>query len=230
MQWEGAWSASQDTTTPSVAPTLTAGRGLIIAVVGTNAASWTAPTVTGTGNTVSVALTPVASAAPNTKVGLYYISSITTGGSQTVTTGTFAAGKGSIFVRECSGQDTSDMLDDADSATGTSASAAVTLTASVADDIIVAFGGADYGGGDPSNYGILTTIAVTNLYAYNWGGDTDAAGATGSKTVTFTLAGSDDWIIAAAAFKSAGATDPEGSLIQGKLLRGGLLLGGVLTR
>lgn len=206
MQWEGAWAVSENTPTPSVVKTLTAGRGLVIAVVGINTASWSAPTVSGTGNTVSVALTPVANVAADTKVGFYYISSITTGGSQTITTGTFAAGKGSIFVRECSDQNTSDMLDDADSATGTSASAAVTLTASVADDIIVAFGGADYvySGGDPSNYGILTAIAVANLNAYTWGGDTDAAGAAGDKTVTFTLAGSDDWIIAAAAFKSAG--------------------------
>lgn len=38
------------------------------------------------------------------------------------------------------------------------------------------------------------------------------------------------WGVAALEILAAGATDPEGSLIQGKLLRGGLLLGGVLTR
>lgn len=215
MQWESAWGASEGTSSPSLNPTLTAGRGLVIAVIGRENTAWNEPTVTGTGNTVSVALATVTHASAYFKAALYYISSITTGGAQTVAA-TVTSGIVSMYVRECSDQDTTDMLDVSGSATGSSASAALSLTTTVADDIIVVFGGGDFSTGDPSDYGILTSIAVQNNYSYMFGGDTDAAGAAGSKTATFTIS-SGAWVMAGAAFKSAGAAAaaPKRSLLLG---------------
>jgi hypothetical protein len=165
-------------------------------------------TLTGESNGTLIGTAPHNSGSNgDAKCQLGYFQNLAAGGNKTLTinfSGAPANGLG-IWAFEVSGGSTTALLDAHNEGTGTSGTPSISVTTTAANDLLVGIvaGGT---GADPSAGSGFTIIAVTQFGVRNAGEYKLDAGAAGSKSVDFTLGTSDDYVVAAAAFKLAGGS------------------------
>jgi len=138
----------------------------------------------------------------NSKLQFATLNALSSGGDKTITiTMSHTAGannQASAFAVELTGTDTSDVFDAVNGSTATSSSPSTSVTTGQTGNAIFALAVADStGSGDFGAGSEYTLISLTDSSNRQFQGEYDLdAGAAGTKTVDFTLGGSQTWAVA----------------------------------
>lgn len=141
----------------------------------------------------------------NTRSRMGYLSEVTSGGTKSITINLSAtvSGAGEAFAIAFDGGDTTGFFDAENFASGTGATATLSLTTGVANACIVAI--SNNNNANPTQGSGYTNIALADNHWFIGAEYLLGAGAAGAKTVDMSNGATADWTINAASFKPAAA-------------------------
>ncbi len=180
----------------------TAGRSIIVGVMWNSTTSTiTSITCTGESNLTLIGSPQRSAGGADKGIQLAYLANNTGGGSKTITVNLSGSGFLSIFAVEYAGGNIASLLDTSNSAAAASSNPSTSLTTTSNNSLIVSIVCSDSGVNSTPGSG-FTAISVDDS-----NGATDAeykldAGTAGSKTVDYTNASTNNWVIYAAAFNT----------------------------